>query len=109
MWTRAMVRNLIRTQFKVAMSEVSVGRLLHKQGLSPQRPLMRAYQRDPALVNDWIKDEFPHIRSEAKSSRGGHLLRRRGCGALGLSHRDDMGAGQRNAGGKRPVRASSSI
>lgn len=44
----AMVRELIRTQFKVAMSEVSVGRLLRKLGLSPQRPLMRAYQRDPA-------------------------------------------------------------
>ena len=67
LWTRAMVRELIRTQFKVAMSEVSVGRLLRKLGLSPQRPLMRAYQRDPALVTDWIKNEFPRIRAEAKA------------------------------------------
>ena len=68
LWTRAMVRELIRTEFKVAMSEVSVGRLLRKLGLSPQRPLARAYQRDPALVNDWIKNEFPRIRAEAKAA-----------------------------------------
>lgn len=66
LWTRAMVRELIRRQFKVAMSEVSVGRLLRKLGLSPQRPLMRAYQRDPALVTDWITHEFPRIRVQAK-------------------------------------------
>ena len=50
------------------MSEISVGRLLRKLGLSPQRPLMRAYQRDPALVTDWIKHEFPRIRAEAKAA-----------------------------------------
>jgi len=68
LWTRAMVRELIRKQFKVALSEVSVGRLLRKLGLSPQRPLMRAYQRDPELVADWIKNEFPRIRAEAKAA-----------------------------------------
>src|SRR5574337_1156509 len=55
-------------QFKLALSEVSVGRLLRKLGLSPQRPLMRAYQRDPDLVADWIKNEFPRIRAEAKAA-----------------------------------------
>ena len=39
LWTRAMVRELIRREFGVALSEVSVGRLLRKLGLSPQRPL----------------------------------------------------------------------
>ena len=68
LWTRAMVRELIRRQFNVAMSEVSVGRLLRKLGLSPQRPLMRAYQRDPALVTDWITHEFPRIRAQAKAA-----------------------------------------
>ena len=43
LWTRDMVRELIREQFNVRLSEVSVGRLLRKLGLSPQRPLARAY------------------------------------------------------------------
>src|ERR687897_502978 len=47
LWTRAMVRELIRREFAVALSEVSVGRLLRKLGLSPQRPLYRAYQQNP--------------------------------------------------------------
>ena len=43
LWTRAMVRELIRREFGVRLSEPSVGRLLRKLGLSPQRPLYRAY------------------------------------------------------------------
>jgi transposase len=44
LWTRDMVRDLIRDQFGVKLSLVSVGRLLKKMGLSPQKPLHRAYQ-----------------------------------------------------------------
>jgi transposase len=50
LWTRAMVRELIRDRFGVEMSEVNVGRLLHKLGLTPQRPLRRAYQQNQARV-----------------------------------------------------------
>ena len=68
LWTRAMVRSLIRERFNVALSEVSVGRLLRKLGLSPQRPLERAYQRDPEFLADWVKNEFPKIRAEPKTA-----------------------------------------
>ena len=34
LWTRAVIRQLIRREFGVALSEVSVGRLLRKLGLS---------------------------------------------------------------------------
>src|SRR6266545_3640319 len=49
LWTRAMIRELIRREFGVALSEVSVGRLLRKLGLSPQRPLYRASEEYPAI------------------------------------------------------------
>ena len=42
LWTRSMVRDLIRERFGVQLSDVSVGRLLKKLGLSPQKPLRRA-------------------------------------------------------------------
>ena len=42
---------MIRREFKVALSVVSVGRLLRKLGMSPQRPLHRAYQQDPQAVD----------------------------------------------------------
>ena len=49
LWTRAMVRELIRNKFGIRMSEVSVGRMLKKLGLSPQKPLRRAYQQNADL------------------------------------------------------------
>jgi transposase len=65
LWTRAMVRELIRREFGVALSEVSVGRLLRKLGLSPQRPLYRAWQQNPQAVARWKAEEYPAIRELA--------------------------------------------
>jgi transposase len=65
LWTREMVRELIRREFKVALSVVSVGRLLRKLGLSPQRPLYRAYQQNPEAVERWKSEEYPAIRAQA--------------------------------------------
>jgi transposase len=62
-----MVRTLIRREFKVSLSPVSVGRLLRTLGLSPQRPLWRAWQADPQAVQRWRDEEFPAIRAQAKA------------------------------------------
>src|SRR3954468_14340475 len=67
LWTRDMVRTLIRREFKVSLSAVSVGRLLRTLGLSPQRPLWRAWQADPDAVQRWRDEEFPAIRAQAKA------------------------------------------
>jgi transposase len=65
LWTRAMVRELIGREFGVRLSEVSVGRLLRKLGLSPQRPLYRAYQQNPEAVARWKAETYPQLRTEA--------------------------------------------
>jgi len=65
LWTREMVREVIRREFKVSLSVVSVGRLLRKLGLSPQRPLHRAYQQDPEAVERFKREHYPAIRDEA--------------------------------------------
>ena len=65
LWTREMVREVIRREFKVALSVVSVGRLLRKLGLSPQRPLHRAYQQNPEAVRRWKSETYPEIRAAA--------------------------------------------
>lgn len=66
LWTRDMVRELIKDQFGVKLSSVSVGRLLKKMGLSPQKPLHRAYQQNPDLVLQWLEVEFPKIKALAR-------------------------------------------
>jgi transposase len=65
LWTRAMVGELIGREFGVRLSEVSVGRLLRKLGLSPQRPLSRAWQHNPQAVARWQAEEYPAIREQA--------------------------------------------
>lgn len=67
LWTRDLVRQLIRREFGVALSAVSVGRLLRRLGLSPQRPLWRAWQANPQAVARWKTEEFPAIRAAAKA------------------------------------------
>lgn len=66
LWTREMVRHVIRQEFGVALSAVSVGRLLSKMGLSPQRPVWRAHQQDPQAVRRWREKDFPRIRTRAR-------------------------------------------
>src|SRR6478735_2262648 len=67
LWTREMVREVIRREFGVALSVVSVGRLLRKLGMSPQRPLHRAYQQNPEAAGRWKNEEYPAIRAQAEA------------------------------------------
>ena len=66
LWTRGMVRELIKRKFRVNLSEVSVGRLLKKLGLSPQRPQRKSYQQDEYLVFKWMAEDFKKIKNLAK-------------------------------------------
>ena len=66
LWTRSIVTRLIRNQFGLKLSESSVGRLLHQLGFSCQKPLYRAYQQNPEVVEQWKKTVFPEIKKRAK-------------------------------------------
>lgn len=69
LWTRDMVRELIKQEFNVNMSSSSVGRLLKQLGFTPQKPLHRAYQRDEALAEKWKQEDFPKIKALAKKEK----------------------------------------
>lgn len=66
LWTREIVGELINRLFGVQFSLVHVGTILAKLGLSPQRPLYRAYERDPERVAEWKEKTFPKIQAQAK-------------------------------------------
>ena len=66
LWTCGMLVDLIKRQLGISLSRSSVSRLLKQLGLSPQRPLRRAYQQNREAVEQWLKEDFPLIRKEAQ-------------------------------------------
>jgi len=66
LWTRRLVVRLIKKRFGVKLSESSVGRLLRQLGFTCQKPLYRAYQQNPDLINEWKAKVFPEIKKRAK-------------------------------------------
>lgn len=69
LWTRDIVRELIKKEFNVNMSSSSVGRLLKQMGFTPQKPLKKAYQRDEVLVDKWTNEDYPKIKALAKKEK----------------------------------------
>ena len=69
LWTRRAVQELFRTKFNVAMPIRTVGLYLERWGLTPQRPSRRAYERDDAAVERWLRVEYPKIARMAKKYR----------------------------------------
>jgi transposase len=66
LWTTVLVAEVIRKHFGIKLSRWSVMRLLRQLGLSPQKPLQRAYQQDSDAVARWKDEVYPQIVAEAK-------------------------------------------
>jgi transposase len=73
-WTRAMIATLIRRKYGIRLSLASVGRLLAQLGLSCQKPLVRAFQQNPTLVKQWVENDYPKIRAQAKRENAERCL-----------------------------------
>lgn len=59
MWTREAVQQLLVQRFNLRVSVWTVGRYLRGWGLTPQKPVRRAYEQNPALIRTWLETEYP--------------------------------------------------
>lgn len=67
-WTTDRIAKVIRREFGVAYNPDHVGRLLHQIGLSWQKPMVRAKERDEDAVRRWIHEEWPRLKKEPPGS-----------------------------------------
>jgi transposase len=70
LWSAQAVRLLIRQNFGIDMPARTVRKYLKRWGFTPQRPMKRAYERDPKAVEQWLKTDFPAIAARAKAEGG---------------------------------------
>ena len=61
-WTLRRIATVIERTFGVRYHFRSLGPALHARGWSPQRPIPRAKERDEALVEAWLKRDWPRIK-----------------------------------------------
>jgi len=66
LWSRRIVRELIAAKFGIELGLTAVGRLLASLEITPQKPLRRAYERDPVAVEEWVKERYPALKKRAK-------------------------------------------
>ena len=69
LWTRQIVRELVAQRFEMTLSLASIGAWLARVGLTPQKPLQRAYQRDPEAIERWVKETYPAMARRAKREK----------------------------------------
>ena len=73
LWTRITIATLIKERMGIDMGLTAVGRLLAELNITPQKPLRRAYERDPEAVERWKTETYPEIRIRARG-RGADIF-----------------------------------
>jgi hypothetical protein len=69
LWTREAVQELLARKFDLQVSVWTVGRYLRAWGLTPQKPVRRAYEQNPVAVRKWLEEEYPAIRELARQCK----------------------------------------
>ncbi|EPR36314.1 putative transposase [Desulfovibrio sp. X2] len=84
LWTSEAVSRLIEQKFGLRFSLWTIRRMLRRWGLSLQRPLRRALERNPREVRRWVRDEYPALVREARADKA--VIFWSGEAVLRLSH-----------------------
>jgi transposase len=63
-WTTERIAQFIAKQFGVKYHRDYIGPLLRQLGWSPQRPIVRASQRDEAAIEQWVVTTWPELKKK---------------------------------------------
>ena len=69
LWNRGAVKLLIKQLWDIKMPIRTVGEYLSRWGFTPQKPVKRAYEQNPAAVRKWLDEQYPQIAAKAKQEK----------------------------------------
>jgi transposase len=69
LWTSRAVRELIEQRLGKRLGPTAVQLYLQRWGLTPQKPLVRAKERQPAAIAAWLEATYPTIARRARAAR----------------------------------------
>lgn len=72
LWSRPAVAALIERETGKRLIVRTVGKYLKRWGYTPQKPLNKAYEQDPAAVQRWLDEEYPSI-ARRTADEGGEI------------------------------------
>ncbi len=65
LWTLPLIAQLVEARFGIVLHTTTISRILNRLGLTPQKPVRRAFQRDDQECLRWMTEVFPSIVREA--------------------------------------------
>ncbi len=98
LWTSRSVRELIARRLGKRLGLTAVQLYLQRWGLTPQKPLIRAKQRQPAAIAAWLATSYPAIAQRARAARAAIYW----GDETGISNQDQIGRSYAPKG-KTPV------
>jgi transposase len=69
LWTRRAVKEVAFREFGVALPLRTISHYLKRWGFTVQRPVVRAYERNPVEVKRWLAEVYPSIVARSKEER----------------------------------------
>ncbi|HET7659576.1 MAG TPA: IS630 family transposase [Oryzihumus sp.] len=69
LWTGRAVRELVERRFGKRLGLSTVPLYLRRWGMTPQKPLVRARQRQPAAIAAWLERDYPAIARRARAAK----------------------------------------
>jgi len=66
LWTRQAIQELIKLKFNKEISLQAISVMLKKWNMTFQKPKLKSYKQNPAVVEKWLNESYPAIVAAAK-------------------------------------------
>ena len=65
LWNRKAIQSAVYQLWRVKIEVRTIGDYLKRWGFIPQKPIKRAYERNPKAFQQWLDESYPEITMRA--------------------------------------------